>query len=326
LQKLLSTDARGGVTRDDVEWCYRNLLGRPPESDDVVRFHMTTQDFRGLVRAFAASAEFSHRIPPQALRPMPLPTQRIDVQVDARQLAAAIAKVKAAWTHMGQERPHHSVLTNDAFLPHNLPQTIDQFWASGEAEVAQVLAIMKAHGQSAAGKACVEYGCGVGRITGVLARQFEHYHAYDISAAHLAEARKRIDSLGLANVSLVQCADTFLADLEPCDLFYSRIVFQHNPPPLMDALVRSSLKALKPGGLAIFQLPTYAVGYSFDFERWLKAGHTLDMEMHCLPQRYVFQAIADAGCVPLEIYEDGSVGDPNFISNTFVVRRPSLQA
>ncbi len=322
----MAIDSVRRVTRDDVIWCYRTLLRREPESEEAVRFHANCTDLRTLVHRFITCEEFArvHALP--TFHPMPLPVHHIDVRVDASQLAAAIAKVKAAWTHMGEERPHHSVLTNEAFLPQNLSQTIDHFWASGEREAAQVLAVMRAHSHSAAGKVCVEYGCGVGRITGPLARHFASYYAYDISAAHLAEARKRVDSLGLTNVTLVQCADSFLSDLRPCDTFYSRIVFQHNPPPLMDALVRSALRALKPGGLGIFQLPTYADGYTFDFRQWLKDGHTLEMEMHCLPQRHVFQAIADSGCVPLEVCEDGSVGDPRFISNTFVVRRPGPKA
>jgi SAM-dependent methyltransferase len=321
--KIMAIDRFRRVTRDDVIWCYRTLLRREPESEEVVRLHTDCSDLRTLVQRFITCEEFSRAHALRPSHPLPLPVQRIDVHVDSSELAAAITKVKAAWTHMGKERPHHSVLTNDAFLPHNLARTIDQFWASGEVEAAQVLAIMKAHAFSAVGKTCVEYGCGVGRVTGALAPHFGQYYAYDISGAHLAEARERVDSLSLTNVTLVQCADSFLSDLQPCDTFYSRIVFQHNPPPLMDALVRSALRALKPGGLAIFQLPTYADGYAFDFRQWLKDGHTLEMEMHCLPQRHVFQAIADSECVPLEVCEDGSVGDPRFISNTFIVRRPA---
>lgn len=321
LKRLLAPHA--GVSRDDVLWCYRTFLRREPESDEVVRYYQAVKDLRTLVLYFVGSEEYARVRSLRTFRPLPLPEQRIDVQVDAGRLAATIAKVKAAWTHLGEERPHFSVLTNEAFLPHNLPQTIDQFWASGDTEAARVLSIARAHGLEPASGVCVEYGCGVGRLTGALAPHFSGYHAYDISPTHLAEARERLRALGLAQVSLVQCAESVVETLAPCDLFYSHIVFQHNPPPLMALLVRQALASLRPGGLAVFQLPTFAEGYTFDIDAWLQAGHTLEMEMHCLPQRHVFEAIAEAGCVPLEVCEDDSVGDARYVSNTFVVRRPS---
>lgn len=320
--KRLTTGLTRGVSRDDVFWCYRTFLRREPESEEVVRYYSAVKDLRTLVLYFIGSEEYASVRSLRTFRPLPLPHQRIDVDVDADRLAAIVAKVKAAWTHMGELRPHFSVLTNDAFLPHNLPQTIDQFWASGEVEAARVLSIADAYGLATEGKTCVEFGCGVGRLTGTLAPHFARYHAYDISATHLAQAQERMDALGLAQVALVHWGETGLETLAPCDLFYSRIVFQHNPPPLMALLVRQALAAVVPGGLAIFQLPTFAEGYSFDIDEWLLAGHTLEMEMHCLPQRHVFEAIASAGCVALEVCEDDSVGDPRYVSNTFVVRRP----
>src|ERR1700738_1532255 len=46
------------VSRDDVIWCYRNLLGREPESDTVVDGHSRNKSFRRLVQQFVDSAEF----------------------------------------------------------------------------------------------------------------------------------------------------------------------------------------------------------------------------------------------------------------------------
>jgi hypothetical protein len=43
--------------------------------------------------------------------------------------------------------------------------------------------------------------------------------------------------------------------------------------------------------------------------------------MHLLPQPRVFDLIANAGCIPVEVFEDEWAG-PGFLSNTFVVRKP----
>jgi hypothetical protein len=87
-------------------------------------------------------------------------------------------------------------------------------------------------------------------------------------------------------------------------------------------LIRSALQALRPGGIGIFQVPTYILGYRFNLAEWFVEEHALDMQMHCLPQRKIFEIIARANCIPLEIREDDATGAPEkFLSNTFIVYR-----
>jgi SAM-dependent methyltransferase len=313
------------LTREEVTWCYRTVLGREPESEAALQMHLDAGSLRQLVEAFLRSEEYASKRPLRRYHPIPLPAARIDTGSDPVHLAAAVAKVRATWSHLGQVRPHFSVLTNQRFLPENLPQSIEHFWASGELEAEGVVAMLSAHRLAPAGAVCVEYGCGVGRVTVGLARHFGQVHGYDISDGHLAEARARVDACALGNVQLHLCADAILEELTPCDVFYSRIVLQHNPPPLMAELVKMALSALRPGGIAIFQLPIYAEGYTFDLDAWLASPPAMDMEMHCLPQSLVFRLIAQAGCIPLEVREDDSAGDQRYISNLFIVQRPPAE-
>ena len=216
------------------------------------------------------------------------------------------------------------MLTDKRFLPDQLPGSIEDFWNSGDVAAAQLLRTLARHGFDPAGKSCVEYGCGVGRVTMALARSFRHVDAYDISAGHLELARQRARELGLGNVRFHECAANILADLEPCDAYYSRIVLQHNPPPLITQLIRKALTALRPGGIAAFQVPSYISGYRFRLRDWLAAKHPLDMQMHCLPQPKIFELAAEQRCTLLEVREDGAAGArERIISNTFVVRKES---
>lgn len=315
----------GKVSRDDIVWCYRRLLGREPESEGAIRAYAGVRGFRKLVGRFVDSPEFAARGLGAGTHFSALDLPRIEVEDAATeaQLAAAIAIVKAAWSHLGEVKPHFSVITDPQYLPENLDGTIDRFWASGEGEAAAAQRVLERHGMTGlSGRVCVEYGCGVGRVTMGFARRFGQVHGYDISSGHLDLARRRADELGLANVSLHPCAEDVLADLEPCDLFYSKIVFQHNPPPIIARLIRKALAALKPGGIAIFQVPVYAAGYRFRVDEWLAAKHSLNMQMHCLPQQRIFELIAGEGCAPLEVREDNATGAPDkYVSNTFVVRR-----
>ena len=321
-----------GISREEVLWCYRNLLGREPESDATVRSHLDSTSFRALVKAFVRSPEFMGKqarvgqpsINQGFFHALDLQKNEVDVVASSEQLAACIAKIKAAWSHLGEVRPHFSVLTDDQFLPENLGGSIDKIWESGEEEAATAQRILDHHGFSdSSGKTCVEYGCGVGRVTMGFARRFARVHGYDISPGHLRHARERALELHVRNVTFHQCAGSVPEDLQSCDFFYSRIVFQHNPPPLAAELIKAALRSLRPDGIAIFQIPTYRIGYRFKLAEWLAAEQPLDMEMHCLPQQHVFELIAGERCLPLEVREDNSTGAPErFISNTFVVRKP----
>src|SRR5271169_236009 len=48
-----------------------------------------------------------------------------------------------------------------------------------------------------------------------------------------------------------------LARLTNVDLFFSIIVLQHNPPPVILGILDAAFAGLRPGGLAFFQVPTY---------------------------------------------------------------------
>ena len=114
-----------------------------------------------------------------------------------------------------------------------------------------------------------------------------------------------------------------LGRLPLMDLIYTRLVLQHNPPPVMERCLVQLLGRLNPGGVAIFQLPTHMPGYSFRPEEYLvalRAGSLKSMEMHMLPQRRVFELIQAAGCRVLEIFQDESAG-PVYDSYTFIVQR-----
>jgi hypothetical protein len=83
-----------------------------------------------------------------------------------------------------------------------------------------------------------------------------------------------------------------------------------------------ALNALKPDGIAIFQVPTYAPGYSFRSDEYLSGPKHVDMEMHVIPQVEVFTLIAEATCALREVREDGAIGRVGqWISNTFVAKR-----
>ena len=111
-----------------------------------------------------------------------------------------------------------------------------------------------------------------------------------------------------------------LDGLAGIDLFYSVISLQHSPPPIIREVLENAFGALRPGGCAFFQVPTYARDYSFDPADRIESG---EMELHLLPQREILEMAHQAGLVVAESQPDWCVGRPgDWISTTFLLLRP----
>ncbi len=316
------------VTREQVVQAYRLILGREPENEEVIEHHIGThEDVDSLRMAMLQSAEFRQAaLASSWLLPMD-ECPRIDVETAVageRELRALFERVAGSWNAFGASEPYWSVLTGEEFRMDRFDEHAQEYLGSGESDVTRLLAWLERNGIKPASLAmCLEYGCGTGRITRWLAGRFERVWACDISEPHLKLAREYLAGAGCGNVELALVSGVAsLDELPSADLVFSVIVLQHNPPPLIAHVLRRLLDVLRPGGVAFFQVPTYARGYRFKVADYLRSRPRTDrVEMHLLPQRDVFSIAAASGCETLEVLPDGCVGDPDWISNTFLVRK-----
>ena len=89
--------------------------------------------------------------------------------------------------------------------PSDLPRTKFSFFESGKQDLALILALLDRIGRSAKDfYCCLEFGCGVGRVTVQLAATFSEVLALDISRPHLRLARRHTAELGYTNVNFLQ--------------------------------------------------------------------------------------------------------------------------
>jgi SAM-dependent methyltransferase len=316
------------VTREDTVAAYRMLLGREAtERETEMWLHVpTVADLRQM---FISSTEFQAALAQASAqgRPQPdrlacdLPAISVEWETDSDAQRRLIEHVTETWTTLGREEPHWSVLSNDAFKSRNFERNADWFYESGARDTNLVTAILERYGLSPADlRRAVEYGCGVGRVTPHLAAVFSDLVGIDISESHLSFAGKAIAKNGCNNVHLVLARAPDFGMVAPFDVWFSNIVLQHNPPPIIALILRRMFSLLDPGGVAIFQVTTYAPGYRFNVAEYLGAPKAGAIEIHCLPQRVIFELAHGAGCVPLDVREDSAMGYP-WLSNLFVFRK-----
>lgn len=320
------------LSREEVIWCYQMMLGRRPESERVIKEQMEYDDITALRRAVFFSPEFQSQLTWLGIHPtqftkkgepvVQLPLNDVELDISSDQLNQLWTRLQMTWETLGSEEPHFSVLSLPQYCSEEIEQNLDQFWSSGESEASRIERIMNRYSfQSSSTRICSEFGCGIGRITIPLAKLFCRVHAFDISKTHIARAEKEVSERELKNIEFHLVTRDNLGSLPPADLVYCRLVLQHNPPPIIELLIRHLLRSVTKGGLAVIQVPTYIVGYRFRLDEYLKAISD-GIEMHCLPQFRIFRATYESGCQVLEVREDQDAGRPDVItSNTFVIGR-----
>jgi SAM-dependent methyltransferase len=329
IRRILSLlRGRPAAGTDAIVWGYRLFLDREPENARVVaEMAGESKSWSDLHRTFTTSPEYRGRVGASArpsLTGLEPPMQLDDVR-DPAEVARLLDHIAATWTRFGDTEPHYSVITDEKFKADRIEGNLAKFHASGKDSVDRFDAALARAGLRLREDAtCLELGCGVGRVTAWLARRCAKVLATDISASHLALARAHLDEENTGNVELHRLTGIDTIDtLPPFDVFFSVIVLQHNPPPVIRTILEHVFARLRPGGIAYFQVPTYRAGYKFRLEDYLRDDFGKgEMEMHVLPQSAVLRAAGEHGLELVEVIEDPYTGMRNGeVSNTFLLRK-----
>jgi SAM-dependent methyltransferase len=252
------------------------------------------------------------------------PPLSVETTVAPELLGRMLARTEAIFTANARDRPHWTVLTAPRFEPDQFEANREQFFQSGRNAVRTFRVFAARAGVDlAAYRSCFELGCGVGRVTVALAEVFQRVIGADIAPPMLAEAERSAAAFKVTNIQwLLTNRFAIFDEIAEFDVFYTGIVLQHNPPPVMGFLLTRLLGKLRPGGVGYFQIPTYRSGYAFAAEKYLASPANNKIEMHVYPQRALLDLVRRCGCQILEIREDGNAGESmSQISNTLFVEK-----
>ena len=132
------------------------------------------------------------------------------------------------------------------------PWTPSEFYAIGEVDWRVFRTYWQRYGIN--GEVCLEVGCGAGRLTKWLAKDFEHVHAIDVSPGMIGAATVGVPD---ANVSFHVTQGTIIPlQAGSVTAAFSVHMFQHLPNLAAGkAYFREIARVLKPGSTVMIHLP-----------------------------------------------------------------------
>ncbi|MCU0648447.1 MAG: class I SAM-dependent methyltransferase [Gemmatimonadaceae bacterium] len=206
----------------------------------------------------------------------------------------------------GSEDPLYAVLTCDSMRGNRWD--VAEFFATGEREIAEVFDQLREFRIDVTPGNALDFGCGVGRLSQALAARFERVTGVDIAESMVAKARElnqhgdRVDYVTNTVDNLRLLGDRRF------DFIYSSIALQHVPPPANLRYVEEFLRILRPGGVAVFQVPNgrvigdgavsqflYRLRRQYLRRAWKLIRGKQPYEMHYIPRVVIEQTIAKGG-------------------------------
>ena len=209
----------------------------------------------------------------------------------------------------------------------------EEFFRTGELEIASLLTRIADLGMTLNFDVALDYGCGVGRLARALAGRFARVIGVDFSAAMLAEAQAA--NAAIAHLQFLPNRGDDLPGIDDrsIDLIYSNIVLQHVPRKIQRALLVEFCRALKPGGVLVFQTPSHPNTQTlhgffhrlfgngiFNVARRLRYGARRVMEMHTLEQSEVLRLLQDEGLETVHVERFDTAGVA-FVSYRYFARK-----
>jgi SAM-dependent methyltransferase len=133
---------------------------------------------------------------------------------------------------------------------------VDEFLASGRDHIHSLFRSLGHHAISFSRHSCLDFGCGVGRLTVPLSETFNRVVGVDVASSMIEGARRyhaanpRCEFLVNADEDLRQFRDSTF------DFVHSSLVLQHIPPAVALGYVSEFFRVCRPLGLVVFQLPS----------------------------------------------------------------------
>jgi SAM-dependent methyltransferase len=168
-----------------------------------------------------------------------------------------LADLQKNWNEFGKRDPLWAILTDPAKQGNRWSS--DEFFQTGRREITALLAHLHSLSIAPPTGRALDFGCGVGRLTQALAMHFDSVTGIDIAPSML-ELAERYNAHGPRCSYLLNEENNLHIFAEDTFAFvYSNYTLQHMPPEHATRYITEFIRVLRPGGIAVFQLPSATV-------------------------------------------------------------------
>ena len=157
------------------------------------------------------------------------------------------------WHAFGAQDPLWAIVTQSG--KRGGAWDLEQFFATGRAEVGEVLRALADRGVAIERGRVLDFGCGVGRLTRALAERFDSCEGVDVAASMIERARELNEDDERVRFHHNDAPDLRLFGDQSFDFILALIVLQYMEPQLMRGYLREFVRVLRPGGVAFFNIP-----------------------------------------------------------------------
>jgi SAM-dependent methyltransferase len=225
-----------------------------------------------------------------------------------------LAFVKKTYEKLGEEDPFYGVLTVDQFRHNQWDPR--EFFRTGEREIREVLRYAGRLGLKLNFQRALDFGCGTGRLSQALGDHFQHVTGVDIAESMVRTAWAH-NRHGKGVQYLVNTTpDLKNLDSDCFDFIYSSITLQHIPPEAGRKSIEEFVRVLRPGGIAIFQVPNgkpfapgswrariYVLHRQHLRRLWKVVRGRPPYEIHYVPRQDIERLIHEAGGTILDVVD-----------------------
>lgn len=236
----------------------------------------------------------------------------------AREQAVALEDVRKTYEAFGRKDPLYAVLSHEGTEGNRWDA--DEFFATGRAEIDGALRHLRSLGLEVGRDRAMDFGCGVGRLTQALCAEFRQAVGIDISSSMIEAARAYNRHGDRCDYRVNTTADLRQLDDASFDFVYSNIALQHSPPEASTQYIAEFFRILRPGGVALFQIPSgprhapgslgavaYAVLRGPLRRFWKRLRGKPPVEIHYVNRSLVEEIIVASGGRLVDVRQQGSV-------------------
>jgi SAM-dependent methyltransferase len=161
--------------------------------------------------------------------------------------------VRRNWEKFGEQDPLWAILTYPS--KRNGGWSLEEFFATGRSHVEVLLHELSSAGIDFVPDRCLDFGCGVGRITQAFCSHFQTCDGVDIAAPMISLARQFNRHGQRCRYHLNLADDLNLFPDASFDFVHTAAVLQHMEPKFGEKYIAEFIRLLRPQGVAVFDVP-----------------------------------------------------------------------